>query len=74
VVAGNWGANVGTGGYASGDFNNDHVVNALDAAIQVANWGSHVAESAAVPEPGALTLLLAGVIGAALWKRRGRQQ
>jgi len=64
VVAGNWGANVGEGGFEAGDFNGDHVVNAADAAIQVANWGSHAAgggESTAVPEPSAMLLLLGGV-------------
>jgi len=73
VVAGNWGTNVGTGGYASGDFNADGWVNAADAAIQVANWGSHVAgsgESTGVPEPGTLALLAAGLALLAVRCRR----
>jgi len=70
VVAGNWGANVGTGGYASGDFNGDQLVNATDAAIQVANWGSHVAaESAAVPEPGIVALLLGAAAALTMIRR-----
>jgi hypothetical protein len=69
VVATNWGANVGTGGFASGDFNADQLVNAADASIQAANWGSHAGEaSAAVPEPGAIALVL-GLALAALVRR-----
>jgi len=71
VVAGNWGQDVGEGGFRSGDFNGDHVVNAADAAIQVANWGSHVAaESAAVPEPGTIVLLLGFAMAAIAWRPR----
>jgi len=71
VVAGNWGTNVGTGGYASGDFNGDGWVNAADAAIQVANWGSHVSEAATgVPEPATFTLLLAGCLSLLAARRR----
>jgi len=71
VVAQNWGQNVGDGGFVAGDFNLDHVVNAADAAIQVANWGSHVAaESTAVPEPGTLVLLAAGLAVFVVWRRR----
>jgi hypothetical protein len=73
VVAQNWGANVGTAGFAAGDFNGDQLVNAADASILAANWGNHNGESAAsVPEPSAITLLVT-VLVLAMAGRRARR-
>ena len=44
--------------WSMGDFNDDNAVNDLDATIMAANW--QTGTSSAVPEPGALTLLLIG--------------
>ncbi|HBO42922.1 MAG TPA: hypothetical protein DD670_03105 [Planctomycetaceae bacterium] len=53
-----------SGGWAQGDFNNDTVINALDAAILAANWHYGVTESAApAPEPGFAPLLVALLLG-----------
>jgi len=75
VVAGNWGQDVGQGGYASGDFDGNGWVNAADAAIQVANWGDHNPPPgeaiSGVPEPGVVVLLF-GLILAWLPRRIGR--
>jgi len=70
VVAEHWGSVTATGP-TQGDFNADGKVNALDAAIQVANWGSHVAgaESSAVPEPSVL-LLLCTMLAVVVSRRR----
>jgi hypothetical protein len=72
VLAGNWGGNVGAGGFGSGDFNADQVVNAADASILAANWGDHRGEGAAgVPEPGIIGLVV-GLVLAALARRARR--
>jgi hypothetical protein len=70
TVAQNWGASGAT--WAMGDFSKDGVVNAADASIMAANWHHGVSEGASVPEPATATLLLAGLAGATLWRRRGR--
>ncbi|MBN1589188.1 MAG: PEP-CTERM sorting domain-containing protein [Pirellulales bacterium] len=72
VLANNWGANVGTGGFTMGDFNGDTIVDAADAAILAANWGTHTppSESAAVPEPSLIVLLMAGLASLAIGRRR----
>jgi hypothetical protein len=73
VLATNWGSSV-TEGYLEGDFNDDDMVSVLDAAILAANWGDHTSgeSTGAVPEPGAIVLLLSAALG--LLVRRGRRQ
>jgi len=73
-LAQKWGQYVGEGGFAECDFNGDGLVNAADAAIQVANWGYGTTEGAAVPEPGALALLLATTVLLGVRSRRGRKR
>ncbi|MBN2217524.1 MAG: autotransporter-associated beta strand repeat-containing protein [Pirellulales bacterium] len=75
VLSNNWGASVTQGDYSAGDFNDDGVVNAADAAILAANWGDHTGgeATAPVPEPTMLVLILAGLAGMTLARRRGRQ-
>jgi len=58
------------GGCSVGDFNNDGAVNDLDATIMAANWDVGVATTASIPEPGTITLLLCGLAGLALLRRR----
>jgi len=76
VVASHWGQQVTPGDYESGDFNNDGRVNAADAAIQVANRGSHVSggESTAVPEPSMLVLCGAALAALSLRRRLARAE
>ena len=50
-----------------GDFNGDYAVNDIDATMLAANWG---ADTASVPEPGSITLLLCGLASLALLRRR----
>ena len=58
--------------WAMGDFNDDDIVDDLDATIMAVNWGKVFVPpetAGAVPEPGALSLLL--IIGMSfLWVRR----
>jgi hypothetical protein len=70
VLAQAWGSST-TGGAEAGDFNGDEMVNVLDAAILAANWGDHTGgeATASVPEPGALAMLLAGIVGVLLTRR-----
>ena len=65
IVRGNWGQSVV--GAENGDANGDGVVGSGDLDIVRANWGATAA--AAVPEPGTVLLLLAGVV-AVLIRRR----
>jgi T5SS/PEP-CTERM-associated repeat protein len=67
ILAAHWGQ---PGGWFDGDFNDDGIVNVLDAAILAANWGTNAPGEGAVPEPGALGLLLA--MAACAWLRRRR--
>jgi len=70
-----WGATDRADGitwWEMGDFNNDHAINAVDAAILAANWDYVAAESTTVPEPS--TLLLATFLVTApllIGRRRG---
>ncbi|MCX7424240.1 MAG: dockerin type I domain-containing protein [Planctomycetia bacterium] len=50
-----------SGGWGDGDFNTDGVVDDRDAAILAAHWGSGAEGNPAVPEPAAMTLLVAGL-------------
>jgi len=61
VLAANWLQN---GNWSDGNFNDDSMVNDLNAAIMSANWTAGAAW-ASVPEPGAWALL-AGLFGAVL--------
>lgn len=65
-MAGHWGT-VDDASWFDGDFNGDGCVDAVDAAILGANWaaGSTEATPSAVPEPGALVMLLT-VLGVTL--------
>ncbi len=67
TLAANWGQ---SGGWAEGDFNGDGVVDAADASILAANWGDSASETNAVPEPGAVTMILLGALGLLLVPRR----
>ncbi|HBO45980.1 MAG TPA: hypothetical protein DD670_19065 [Planctomycetaceae bacterium] len=70
-MAANWGI-PSAAGLASGDFNGDGKVNAVDASILAANWGYGVsaAESTAVPEPTAAVLLIGVFLGLVVSRRR----
>ncbi|MBN2216559.1 MAG: PEP-CTERM sorting domain-containing protein [Pirellulales bacterium] len=70
VLADNWGIAV-TGGFGDGDFNDDNFVNAIDAAILAANWGNHAgSEESPVPEPGAISLLMLGMVSLIIRRKR----
>ena len=66
ILATNWQTLTGAT-WGMGDFNDDGAVNDFDATILAANWQTSAA--AAVPEPGSLALLLAGLVSLALWRR-----
>ena len=68
IVAGNWQRTDGAATWADGDFNHDGMVNDIDATILAANWA--LGTSAPVPESGTITLLLCGLAGLALLRRR----
>jgi len=59
-----------TGGPSEGDLNNDGRVDDLDASILAAHWQYTAGGAAAVPEPGSLALVAAGVTLFALRRRR----
>ena len=69
IVAANWQRNSGVS-WAHGDFNGDGVVNDADATILAANWRERVSETISVPEPSALVLLVAGLAGLGLLRRK----
>ena len=68
IVRANWGTNPLSGEFLKGDSSRDGFVGSGDLDLVRANWGAHAA-AAAVPEPGALALLL-GVALAGLARRR----
>ena len=70
ILAANWQKMSGAT-WGDGDFNGDNRVDDLDATIMAANWGQTVFPAAAVPEPGAIALLLIGSL-TCLIRRRAR--
>jgi len=72
TLATNWGTATGAT-WAMGDFNGDGKVNAADAALLTANWNPAPGESAAVPEPSALVLLVGGLLGLVRRSRRSER-
>ena len=65
-LADNWLADNAT--WEMGDFNEDEIVNELDATLLAANWQTGVVASASVPEPSALILIL-GALSLLVWRR-----
>ena len=74
ILAGNWQKGVDDGLTASweeGDFNGDGKVDGSDVTILAGNWQYGVeAAASAVPEPSTLLLLLAGMAGLFVMRRR----
>ena len=68
ILATNWQTLTGAT-WGMGDFNRDGNVNDLDATLMAANWGTGVA-AAAVPEPGALSLIMGAILALGLFRRR----
>ena len=61
ILAGHWQQTV-VGGYSVGDFDKDGDIDAADATILAANWQVSVGAEAAVPEPGLVCMLFAGLV------------
>jgi hypothetical protein len=59
ILAGNWQAT--NASWEMGDFNGDGIVDASDATILAGNWQAGT-NSAVVPEPSTLVLLLVGAV------------
>lgn len=53
----------------SGDYNNDGVVDGIDYLTWAGNFGQGPNEGVAVPEPGALAMLLTAMLGLVLTRR-----
>ena len=67
IVRGNWGAVVTAGDSLSGDASGDGNVGSADLDIVRGNWGA--TNFAAVPEPGTIVLLMAGLLGLLLRRK-----
>ena len=72
VVRSHWGETVTPGDLAAGDASGDGFVGGDDLDVVRSHWGTGTpASAAAVPEPGALALLVTGVLASFLaWRRR----
>ncbi len=68
IVRANWGQSVTPGNLAVGDPSGDGLVGSADLDIVRANWGNTAA--AAVPEPAAFVLLVLGLGGLLVGRRR----
>ncbi len=69
IVRSNWGQAVDPGCISCGDPSGDGLVGSADLDIVRANWGAGT-QAAAVPEPSAVLLLLAGAVAAVSARRR----
>jgi hypothetical protein len=58
--------------WSQGDFNYDGTVNGADVNTVLSNFNQHLSVGAAVPEPSALLLAVAGLVGllAYAWRKR----
>ena len=75
ILAGNWLQTGVIGGYSAGDFNEDGTVDDHDATILAANWNpAGSGGTATVPEPSAMALLLAGLVGLLAYVGRNKRQ
>jgi hypothetical protein len=72
ILAAHWQQSGEGIGWGDGDFNDDGVVNDQDASILAAHWGeSREGSTAPVPEPGAMVLLLGGLLSLLVgWRRK----
>lgn len=70
MLAANW-LKTGNATWRDGDFNGDRNVDDIDATILAANWQTAAPESASVPEPSTIVVLLSGCLLAfALFRRK----
>jgi len=74
ILAAHWLQGAGAG-WGDGDFNNDKRVDDLDASILAAHWAYSGSQAAAVPEPSAAMLAIAGLVTltACRWRSRARK-
>ena len=75
IILNNWNQNVTVGDPLQGDVTGpggepDGYVGLDDLDVLLNNWNAGSLPAAAVPEPGALSLLAAGACGLTLWRRR----
>ena len=71
ILASNWNRST-INSRSAGDFNNDRIVNGLDANVLFGWWGQENGyfPSMMIPEPATFTLLAAGMLAAASLRRR----